>query len=117
MREDRIKYNHIRHTQEALEEIFEGLKKQDLWLLSFGTDQLMAFGLDLADGDRNQFECMFVDYQVPTTLPNQDYVEAWKRAKALEVYLKDEMYDKNGDLWYDSVIELMTAVDKLLPKK
>ena len=109
-----IKGNHIRHTQEALEEIFEGLKKQDLWLLSFGTDQLIAFGLQLGDNDNHQLECIMVDYEVPKELTNELYIEAWKRAKVVEAYLNHEMYDKYGDLWCDMIDELLNTLYKLI---
>ena len=111
-----IKGNHIRHTQEALEDIFEGLKKQDIPLLSYATDQLIAFGLGFENNNNHEFECIMVDYQVPT-LPNEDYVIAWKRAKVLQAYLDNEIYDKNGDLWDDMVDELLMSLYNLLEKK
>ena len=108
-----IKENHIRHVQEALDDIFEGLEKQDLPLLSFAVDQLIAFGLGFENTNNHQFENVMVDYQVPK-FPNTDYVVAWKRAKVVEAYLNHEMYDKNGDLWQDMVEELMMSIFKLM---
>ena len=46
MRNNRIKYNHIRHTKEALEDVFTEL--------SLAIDDLVAFGLPLADNNNHQ---------------------------------------------------------------
>ena len=92
-----IKGNHIRHTQEALEDIFEGLAKNDMSYIDVAINSLVTDASYLANNDKHEFECIMVDYQVPT-LPNEDYVVAWKRAKVVQVYLDHEIYDKNGDL-------------------
>ena len=77
MKDDRIKYNHIRHTQEALDDIFEGLKKQDKTLLDIGVGDLVVFGLELADCDKHEFECIEDKHDYPTpNFPNEDYREA-----------------------------------------
>ena len=54
MRNNRIKYNHIRHTKEALEDVFTGLKNANLTELSLAIDDLVAFGLPLADNNNHQ---------------------------------------------------------------
>ena len=111
-----IKENHIRHTQEAIEDILDGLKNFDLLELEIAIEQLVVFGLPLGDNDNHQSECVMVDYQVPA-FPSADYIEAWKRTKVLEAYLNHQMYDKYGDLWHDMVEELLISLYRLLPSK
>lgn len=112
-----IKENHIRHTQEALDDIFEGLKNQDKTLLSIAIDSLVTDASYIGDNDNHQDECIMVDYEVPKEFTNELYIEAWKRAKVVEAYLNHEMYDKYGHLWHDMVEELMMSLLKLLPDK
>ena len=108
-----IKGNYIRHTQEALEEIFDGLKTHDKALLSIAIDELVGFTCQLGHNDNYQNECILVDYEVPDTL-DKNYVHAWKCAKVVEAYLNHQMYDKYGDLWHDMVEELIMALLKLI---
>lgn len=109
-----IKGNHIRHTQEALEDVFDGLQHHKVSSLSIAINDLVAFGLQLGHNDNHQLECIMVDYEVPKELTNELYIEAWKRAKVVEAYLNHEMYDKYGDLWCDMIDELLNTLYKLI---
>ena len=114
MKDDRIKYNHIRHTQEALEDIFEGLEKQDKTLLDIGVGDLVVFGLELADYDKHDFECLYPSTNLIPDLPNMDYTNAWMSAQLVQELLNHQYYDKNGDVWHDAVEKLMVQIYELL---
>ena len=112
-----IKENHIRHTQEALDDIFEGLKKQDIPTLSFALDQLIAFGLGFENYDKHEFECIYPSTHLVPDLPNLAYTEAWMSASLVQELLNHQYYDKNGDVWDDAVQKLIGQLLELLPSK